>query len=156
MNAVAREVFDHLRPMQESDVSAVMAIERAVYPHGWTAGIFRDCLRVGYCCWVMEDGEGLLGYGVMSVGGGEAHVLNIAIRPGAQGQGHGRRLLSHILDLAGHHGAEEAFLEVRPSNKGAIHLYEQVGFHQVGLRRDYYPDGKGREDALIMARRVGF
>jgi ribosomal-protein-alanine N-acetyltransferase len=46
-------------------------------------------------------------------------------------------------------GAENAFLEVRVSNQAAIVLYERIGFQQVGLRKQYYPDGDGREDALV-------
>ena len=41
-------------------------------------------------------------------------------------------------------------LEVRPSNHGAIKLYEQFGFRSAGVRRRYYQDNG--EDALIMWR----
>lgn len=142
-----------LRPMLDEDVAAAMLIEAAVYPHGWTEGIFRDCLRVRYSCWVMEQGGELIGYGIMSVAVGEAHILNIALAPVCQGRGLGRELLQHMLQTGRRHGAETAFLEVRPSNRVAIRLYETSGFHQVGLRRDYYPTAsKRREDAVIMAR----
>lgn len=137
--------------MLDSDVDAVMEIEEQVYPHGWTAGIFHDCLRVRYSCWVMELGEQLVGYGILSSGGGEAHILNIAIDPHFQGQGLGRSLLRFLLETARHHGADTVFLEVRPSNRTALSLYDSLGFNQVGMRRGYYPSGKGREDAIIMA-----
>ena len=138
--------------MLDEDVAAVMAIEEQVYPHGWTEGIFHDCLRVHYSCWVMEQEEQVIGYGIMSVAVGEAHILNVAIDPACQGRGLGRDLLMHLMDTGKQHGAEMAFLEVRPSNQIAIRLYETSGFNQVGLRKDYYPDEKGREDAVIMAR----
>ncbi len=141
-----------LRPMLDSDVDAVMEIEKQVYPHGWTAGIFHDCLRVRYSCWVMEQEDQLIGYGILSSGGGEAHILNIAIAPRFQGQGLGRSFMQFLLETARHHGADTVFLEVRPSNHPALHLYESMGFNQVGLRREYYPADKGREDAIIMAR----
>ena len=44
------------------------------------------------------------------------------------------------------------FLEVRQSNNPARALYEDEGFNELGNRRDYYPNGDGREDALIFAR----
>ena len=44
------------------------------------------------------------------------------------------------------------FLEVRPSNTTARALYEDEGFNELGNRRDYYPAGDSREDALILAR----
>lgn len=137
--------------MLDSDVPAVTAIEEAVYSHGWNAGIFHDCLRVHYSCWVMElDGE-LIGYGILSVAAGEAHILNIAVADRCQGRGYGRAFMHFLLDTSREHGAQEAFLEVRPSNRAATHLYDSLGFHQVGLRHDYYPAVRGREDAIIMA-----
>lgn len=143
-----------LRPMLDSDVDAVMVIEKQVYPHGWNAGIFHDCLRVRYSCWVMElEGE-MVGYGILSAGGGEAHILNVAVDPRFQGQGLGRTLMRFLLETARHHGADTVFLEVRPSNRIALRLYDSLGFNQVGLRRGYYPSDKGREDAIIMALSV--
>ena len=42
------------------------------------------------------------------------------------------------------------FLEVRPSNRAAVRLYESHGFVQVGTRRGYYPAAAGgREDARV-------
>lgn len=153
MSAVLQEPVPELRPMRSEDVDAVMAIEEVVYPHPWTGGIFRDCIRVGYSCWVFMREERLIGYGVMSAGGGEAHVLNIAIAPEAQGRGLGRRMLEHLLELGRSKGASEMLLEVRPSNTVAVGLYESMGFRRVGRRKGYYPAENGsREDALVLAR----
>lgn len=145
-----------LRPMGEKDVDGVMAVERQVYPFPWTAGIFRDCMRVGYSCWVWEHEDRVVGYGVMSTGAGEAHILNLAVHPTLQRRGLGRGMIEHLLRIASQRGADEVFLEVRPSNQTAVRLYEEIGFSQVGIRRGYYPAPDGREDALIMARRVSF
>lgn len=152
VSVVRNEQLPALRPMLDSDVEAVMAIEEQVYQHGWTSGIFHDCLRVHYSCWVMEQDNAIAGYAVMSAAAGEAHILNIAIAPQWQGQGLGRRFMQFLLETAHQHGADTAFLEVRPSNRAALHLYETIGFNQVGVRRDYYPADNGREDAIIMAR----
>ncbi|MFO7594343.1 MAG: ribosomal protein S18-alanine N-acetyltransferase [Pseudomonadota bacterium] len=141
-----------IRPMLQSDVEAVMAIEEQVYSHGWTEGIFRDCLRIHYSCWVMLQNDKLIGYGVLSAAAGEAHILNIAVALEEQGRGYGRSFMHFLLQTAGRHGADIVFLEVRPSNVAAIRLYDAMGFHQVGVRRDYYPMDSGREDAVIMAR----
>ncbi len=150
MSAVLR-AEPRMRPMRDPDVAGVMVVELANYPYPWTEGIFRDCLRVGYSGWVLEAAGAIIGYGVLSVGAGEAHILNLSVHPDYQGQGLGRRMLRHLLLAAHGHGADTAFLEVRPSNKRAVRLYETMGFNQVGLRRGYYPSDKGREDALIMA-----
>jgi ribosomal-protein-alanine N-acetyltransferase len=46
---------------------------------------------------------------------------------------------------------QRVFLEVRPSNRHAIALYEHAGFNEIGRRRGYYPARKNREDAIVMA-----
>lgn len=157
MSAVLKEPAARLRPMCEADLPAVVAVEREAYEFPWSQGIFGDCLRVGYCCWVAEleeapGGHAISGYAIMSVGAGESHILNLCVRPSAQRRGLGRMLLGHMLALARKHHACIAFLEVRPSNHGAIRLYRGAGFNLVGTRRGYYPARHGREDALILSR----
>ena len=133
-----------LRPMRDDDLDAVMRIEVRAYPFPWTAGIFRDCLRAGYPAWVLVQDVRILGYGVLSVAAGEAHVLNVCIDPDDQGQGHGRRLLRALVRAARGQGAQRVFLEVRPSNPNAIALYHDEGFNEIGRRPRYYPGGRTR------------
>lgn len=140
-----------LRPLTPEDLEAIMEIERRAYRFSWTAGIFRDCLRVGYCCWCYEYNDRIEGYGVMSVAAGESHILNLTVRPESQRQGIGARLMRHFLQLARRHNADIVMLEVRPSNTPAVRLYEKMGFNEVGVRRNYYPADQGREDALLLA-----
>lgn len=141
-----------VRPMTPDDVPTVVSIERQAYDYPWSEQILRDCLRVGYRCLVFESGYDVLGYAIWSYAVGEAHLLNVCVAPARHGQGIGRRLLVHVLDEARKAGAESFFLEVRPSNPGAIHLYTDLGFHEIHRRRGYYPAKDGREDAVVMAR----
>jgi [ribosomal protein S18]-alanine N-acetyltransferase len=141
----------HLRAMTEADLSAVMEIERQGYAHPWTEGIFRDCMRVGYFCRVLELDGRVAGYGIMSTGAGEAHVLNICVTPRMRRRGLGRSILSDLIEAARRLHAKEILLEVRPSNESALGLYNDIGFSEVGIRKAYYPGARGREDALIMA-----
>ena len=141
-----------LRAMTEADVAAVIEIERSVYPFPWTAGIFSDCLRVGYHCTILELDYVLVGYGIIASGAGEAHLLNVCVREEFRNRGFGRALLANLLELAAGAGAKVVFLEVRPANTAAIRLYEAMGFRQAGLRQGYYQAAHGREDALVMRR----
>lgn len=140
-----------LRPMREDDLDVVHAIEIRAYEFPWTPGIFRDCLRADYPAWVLSEGERIIGYFLMSVAAGEAHVLNVCVAPEAHGHGYGRKLLRALVHIARGRGAERVFLEVRPSNTGAIALYHNEGFNEIGRRPRYYPARGGREDALVMA-----
>ncbi len=141
-----------IRPMHELDVPLIVAIERAAYQFPWSEGIFRDCLRVGYVCRVVDVGGELAGYGIMSVGAGEAHILNVCIRDEYRCRGLARKILLYLLDRARTAGMYEAFLEVRPSNIAAARLYHSLGFEQVGVRRGYYQATAGREDAAVLRR----
>jgi [ribosomal protein S18]-alanine N-acetyltransferase len=147
-----------LRAMAVPDVQAVAAIEQQAYPaaQAWSEGIFRDCLRVGYLCHVLEVGTELVGYGILSIAADEAHLLNVCVTPSRQGQGLGRLLVEHMLDLADRHKAHTVYLEVRPSNTPARRLYKSLGFRRIGVRKSYYPalPGELREDAIQLARDI--
>jgi [ribosomal protein S18]-alanine N-acetyltransferase len=150
-----REVPEvHIRPMMEIDLPEVAAIEQKSYAFPWSENIFRDCLRVGYTCRALDLAGQIIGYGVMSLGAGEAHVLNVCVRDEYRSLGFGRRLLEHLLKRAQASGVNEAFLEVRPSNLAAIRLYQRLGFEQIGIRRGYYQAPDGREDAIVLKLEV--
>jgi ribosomal-protein-alanine N-acetyltransferase len=152
MSALLSDPLLGVRPMLEEDLRQVFALEEQAYPFPWTMGIFRDCLRVGYCCWVLTMDDQVIGYGVMSVVIDEAHILNICIDPQWQRQGLGEKLLRRLLKVASQHGADMVFLEVRVGNGAALRLYDKVGFIEVGQRKGYYPDfNQSREDALVLS-----
>lgn len=138
--------------MLDSDVPFVLALEILAYQFPWSEGIFRDCLRVGYTCRVLDIGGDVAGYGIMSMGAGEAHILNVCVRAEYQCRGLGRKMLQFLVDRARAAGMQEAFLEVRPSNSAAIRLYHSAGFEAVGVRRGYYQAAVGREDASVLRR----
>lgn len=141
------------RPMLEADLRVVHAIEQRAYDFPWTRNIFRDCLRSGYHCVIAETGaSAAMGYSIMSVAVGEAHVLNLCIAPEHQGAGAGAALLGHMMDQAVRLGAKTAFLEVRQSNWPARRLYMRMGFNEIGERRAYYPARRGREDAVVLGK----
>jgi ribosomal-protein-alanine N-acetyltransferase len=140
-----------LLPMTEADLPEVCAAENAIYSHPWTRGNFADSLRAGYLCRTWRSDGVLAGYFVLLVAAGEAHLLNLSIAAEWQRKGHGSALLREAMRIGRAAGARNLFLEVRPSNAAAKALYERFGFHQVSLRRGYYPAPGGREDALVLA-----
>ncbi len=152
MSAILKQPVLRFRPLQEADLVEIMEIERRSYPYPWTQLIFSDCLRAGYCCWVCERQGDIEGYGIASVGAGESHLLNLCVRSESQRQGIGRKLLLQMIALARRHNAELMLLEVRPTNQAARALYHDMGFNELGSRREYYPAENGREDALILGR----
>lgn len=140
-----------LRDMRLSDVDAVTLIEQRAHAHPWTRGNFSDAINSAYLCKVYERDGVMLGYLVLMPAVDEAQLLNITIAAEHQRQGLGRALLGEAVGLARSLKMLRVLLEVRPSNTAALGLYRAAGFHQIGLRRHYYPsDNGGREDAIVM------
>src|SRR6267378_2486708 len=130
MSAVLKDVAE-LVSMRERDLAEVMAIESAVYSHPWSRANFADSLRAGYECRTWRLDGDLVGYFILMVAAGEAHLLNLSIAEPHQRRGHGAVLLAEATGLARQLGATNVFLEVRPSNGAAQKLYTRFGFRKV-------------------------
>ncbi len=144
----------NFREMTLADVPDVLAIEEQVYEVPWTEGIFKDCITVGYNCFVYERAGKILAYGLITIAADETHILNLCVAPQAQGQGLGKKMLNKLLHEAEIRQVCSVFLEVRVSNKVAINLYDQQGFNRLGIRKNYYPCLDGREDALVLGKEL--
>lgn len=139
-----------IRKMTPDDLAQVVAIEQAATISPWTAVQFEESLRNHHCLVLCDnDSAAVIGYAIVSTLLDRAEVLNICISTDHQGNGHGSRLLTKVIDQLPAE-IEVVFLEVRVSNFAAIRLYYNHGFVEVGQRRDYYATEFGREDAILM------
>ena len=140
-----------IRLMQHSDVQAVTQIEKSVQTHPWTQQQFVDA-AAQYQSTVLEKNGCVVGFCILQPVLDEANLLLMAVDPNQQGQGLGYELLIASLDLLKNNPIQ-IFLEVRESNTAAIKLYEKADFHQIDLRKNYYPKADGtREHAIIMVK----
>ena len=139
------------RPMRSRDIKSIVAIEKQVYNFPWSEGTFKDCQKIGYLCWVCDRVDQVVGYGIVSIAAGEAHIMNIGVDPSFHRQGIGRGLMDRLMETADENRCHVALLEVRPSNDVAIQMYLNMGFSEIGMRKDYYPGKKGREDAVVLS-----
>jgi len=140
----------YYRRMRGPDLAEVARLEKSLYAFPWSLGNFRDSVTAGYDCWVVTHGEVIVGYAVLMVALDEAHLLNFAVAAERQNQGIGRAFLGQVIQVAREAGAQIVYLEVRPSNAAARHLYRKAGFQQIAIRPEYYPAPAGREDALFL------
>lgn len=141
-----------IRPLLASDLDTVFAIEQKAHAAPWSRTSFEGALQHGNYMVVLEEAHKILAFAVVQFVVDEAHLLDITVDPAYQGKGLGRYLLQHILDYAEAAEASTMFLEVRVSNESAQHLYRNMGFNELGVRKNYYPKlGGGREDAVLMA-----
>ena len=140
-----------IRLMQAADVEVVAKIEKSVQSHPWTLKQFEDAVTA-YQSTVIEVQGQVAGFCILQPVLDEANLLLMAIDPAQQGQGLGYQLLEASVVMLKNNQVQ-IFLEVRESNLAAIKLYEKSGFHQIDLRKNYYPNANGsREHAIIMVK----
>ena len=141
-----------IRRLTLRDLTAIEEIERRSYATPWSRSMFAGELAkpTSICLGAFDgDGDGLLGYAIVSRYVDAWHVMNIAVAPAYRRQGVATTLLERLFELTAGQGGRRGYtLEVRVSNASAIKLYERAGFRARGIRRGYYTDN--REDALIM------
>ncbi len=142
----------HIRPASLADLGRLVILEDASFTDPWTAGQLAESLGEAHTIGlVAEDGFGALaGYLLARVVLDEAEVLSVAVGSEWRRQGLGRRLLEQALEEMGAQGVLSVWLEVRPSNEGALALYHAANFVAVGRRRSYYR--RPVEDAMVLRR----
>lgn len=138
-----------VRPMTEADLDQVVAVETASYPAPWSRDHFRAELASpnAFPMVAAEEDGTAAGYICPTLVCDQGEILNLAVRCSMRGRGIGRLLLEASVAGFEMRGAERIYLEVRPSNRAALALYESIGFAPNGLRKAYYENG---EDAILM------
>ncbi|MEP5764998.1 MAG: ribosomal protein S18-alanine N-acetyltransferase [Halieaceae bacterium] len=145
-----------VRPALASDIQCVSEIEQQAAISPWSLSqLLNSSVSDNTHSLVLESAAGeLLGFAIFQWVLDEATLMNVAVRPGQQGHGHGGCLMSALLQELRERGLARCLLEVRESNAAAIALYRKHGFVDDGRRKDYYPTPSGREDGLLMSCQV--
>ena len=151
-----------VRLARESDLGAVLQIERDSFADPWSRESFASSLGLDRMRFlVAEDadpepnggrdgGDAILGYVVALFMLDEAEIADLAVAPRARRRGIGGLLLDGAAKEAARAGVRSLYLEVRESNSAARALYASRSFAQVGRRRGYYQHPP--EDALLLKR----
>ena len=143
-----------VHPMEEKDVDAVCALEEAAFSMPWKKKDFQDMIQNEDALYLVaeeENGEIIGCCGVRNIVG-EGDISNVVVKEHFRNRGIGKKLLTALLEEAGKQYGISAFtLEVRKSNASAIALYQNLGFQQEGIRKNFYE--KPIEDAIIMWKR---
>ena len=161
-SAAARALNDVIRPALESDLEAILKIERESFADPWSREAFESSLALNRMRFLVAQGGGggtrngeggeetILGYVVVLLLVDEAEIANLAVAPEARRRGMGGLLLDRVAADAADAGVRSLYLEVRESNSAARALYESRSFLPVGRRRSYYQ--RPPEDALLLKR----
>ena len=137
----------------EADLNGVLEIEEASFNNPTTRAWYEGELQREDVCFIYvirTPDVPVAGFCAFWKVAEQLHINNLAIRPELRGRGLGSRLLKAVLAAAAGMGADHATLEVRRSNTAAMQLYLHAGFHEAGVRRNYY--NQPVEDALVLVR----
>jgi L-amino acid N-acyltransferase YncA len=158
-----------IRTGDKADFAGIWAIFRRVVERGDTYAYDPDTPRdEAYQIWmspavstfVAVDSERVVGTYILKPNqpGLGSHVANAAfmVDPDCQSQGVGRAMAEHALVEAKAQGySAMQFNLVVETNRGAIHLWESLGFHEVGsLPGAFRHKELGSVDALVMYREL--
>jgi [ribosomal protein S18]-alanine N-acetyltransferase len=140
------------RRMKAEDVPEISRLEREAFSMPWSEEDFEGMIRSENARYYVAEKDGVIlgGCGLYIVLE-EGSITNVVIRREARNQGVGTELMRHMMEMCGRDGVKAFTLEVRVSNKAAIHMYEKVGFVSEGIRPGFYE--KPAEDAMIMWKR---
>ncbi len=142
-----------IRRMTEADVSRVAELEQSCFSTPWSEQSLRESLeKPEYLFLVCEEDGKVIGYGGLLQVGDEADILDIAVAKDSRGHGYGTEIVRALLAEGRTLGIRAFTLEVRVSNRAAVHVYEKLGFVCEGRRKDFYE--KPREDAAILWLRM--
>lgn len=158
LNTLCYQVQFIIEPAKPNDIDRIVEIESRAYPFPWSRPLLLAEINGKNFSYVYvarlvrpaSEDYPIIGYHYFWLVADEVHILNIAVDPEYQRTGCGTRLLQFALDFGVERGAHSAFLEVRASNLAAQKFYAHFGFHQVGIRKQYYSDNK--EDAYVMRK----
>jgi ribosomal-protein-alanine N-acetyltransferase len=134
------------------DAPVIAGMSRRLIEHGlawsWSEDRVEKCMRNRDCVVLAaRDRRRVVGFAIMEFYAVHAHLNLLAVQPGFQRQGVGRRLLEWLEASARTAGIFTVHLEVRANNAAAQAFYEKLGFRPTGRKAAYYD---GREDAVRM------
>lgn len=140
LKTTKEDIFDIVRLEEElldSSIGSEMLLSELhnKYAHFLTAKLENQV--IGYIGgWIIE---------------GECELINFVVDKKHQRQKVGTKLLEKIIEISHENNASKIILEVKKTNLQAIGFYKHHHFYEIGIRKNYYPDGT---DALLMRKEL--
>ena len=140
-----------IEKMNDSHVSQVAQLEAICFSDPWSEKSVASELTNKLALWLVAvEDDRVAGYIGSQTVLDETDMMNVAVHPDFRRQGVGEALIIQLVEYLKAMGSHCLTLEVRASNAPAIHLYEKLGFCEIGRRKNYYRNP--REDALILRK----
>lgn len=137
--------------MNKDHVLQIAELEKICFSDPWSVNSIASELDNRLSLWLvaLEDDK-VIGYVGSQTVLGETDMMNIATHPDYRKRGIATALITGLMEALEASGSHSLMLEVRASNEPAVSVYRNLGFEEVGRRKNYYRNPK--EDALIMRR----
>lgn len=117
----------------------------------WTASILKsELIGENKKYIVAKRKDEIVGFAGMMLNFPEMEIMNIVTKKQERKKGIGSFLLNKMIEIAENNKIETIFLEVSEENRIARKMYENAGFCEIGLRKNYY---HGKENAILMSKK---
>jgi len=140
-----------LRWAEFDDATLITLLDEKMQLTDWRVGQYEDCCETPHTVMLAEIDDELCGYLATSHVLDETTILAMAVAPWARRTGLATQLITQAARYWRKTRQQRCLLEVRESNEAARCLYKGLGFVEDGVRKNYYPAGTGREDAILMS-----
>ena len=149
---LVRSKMIRIKRMTMEHVPQVAGLEQLCFGNAaWSERSIASELTNELAFWLVAEEEGrVVGYVGSQTVFPETDMMNIAVIPERRREGIAEVLVDSLVTELKRIGSDSLTLEVRVSNIPAISLYQKLGFHEAGLRKNYYRNPK--EDALILRK----
>ncbi|MDY0023397.1 MAG: ribosomal protein S18-alanine N-acetyltransferase [Candidatus Izemoplasmatales bacterium] len=141
-----------IRELQENEIDLIVDCENEYFHNFTTKSKIIEDLTNPLSYYYVLVSDRFLGYIILWIDEEKAQISSFVVKKEFRNKGYGFKFINFIFEKLKSLGIREVTLEVRPSNKEALSLYQKVGFEQVAIRRTYYNNG---EDAFLMYKRLG-
>ena len=98
------------------------------------------------------DRGGTVGFAVMQFDDEHAHLTLLAVKPTHQRQGVARKMMQWQLETARVAGMVSVHLELRATNRPALHFYRTLGFAQTLVLAGYYEQREAAIRMMVLLR----
>jgi ribosomal-protein-alanine N-acetyltransferase len=139
------------RPLIQSDIPAVLEIERGSFVKPWTEDQFMRVLAHNNCFGIVAQvGEKVTGFIIYEMFRSKVQLLNVAVHPKHRRKGYGTAMLAQIVGKLEMGRQESVVGEVRESKLPAQQFLRHSGFRAVKILRGHFKDKD--EDGYLFER----
>lgn len=135
---ISKMVFDDLeiiKPVLEND-----------FDNYWNYNILKDELSSSNSIYLVAKANSsneIVGFAGIKLIVDEAEIMNIVVKKAYRNLKVGSLLLENLISLCKNNNISSIFLEVNENNKIAQKLYNNFGFDNIYIRKNYYNQNNG-------------